>query len=201
MPLALPVVALSLVALLTGCSSDGFAGSPTASGAPYGTATGSSTGTDTGPTQGTNQAEYFALIGSIALTGQLLDPTMSTLEVDYRNLEADPICSGIRPILDAAPVTDPAPADPLFGSWILTLDVSPCGDLGPDTLQLGIGGWDEELTPAAAAENLTGDQLYGLYLGEDVVFGATGTSEQFSGPAETGGVYQLRTLLLLPLAP
>lgn len=200
----------AFAALSIGCSADlKYGGSYTPTGA-YGTSTGSYTGTATGTTHGSNQAAYYALLGSIALVGEQVDLAMSTVEVDYRNVDGEPICSGIRPLVDATSEVNPDMSVPLFGLWSLSLDVSPCGDFGPDTLEIGIGAWDAELTPAAESENLVGEQLYGLYLGTapTVVFGATGTSEQFAGvtpPVDAAplpdGVYQLRTLYLLPLAP
>ena len=201
---------LAALALLLGCSADYAVKASTATPTPSGTASGTAAGTDTGTTQSTNQPAYFALLGSIAVVGEQVDPLMSTLEVDYRNEDGDPICSGIRPVLEASATVNPDPAVPLFGLWSLTLDVSPCGVFGPDAIAVGIGAWDGELTPAAEAENLEGAELYGLYLGTEptVVFGATGTSEQFAGsvppvPAAPlpDGVYQLRTLYLLPLQP
>ena len=142
-----------------------------------------------------------------------VEPDLSTVDLSFVSETQTTLCSEtLQVVTGTAEVLNDATV-PVYGWWSIITDPSTCGTDLPLGLKIGIGAWDPQLEPAAIAANLYGGSLYGLYTQADptdpvFVYGAAGTSAQFSGnepPVSYGplpdGTYQLRSLYLLPLTP
>lgn len=166
----------------------------------------------------TPEPEWFAVGGTLVLTGDAADAEASELDVQLHLTPGDaeqgeaqePICAS--PTVEAIEAAEP-PEAAVLAWWTVALAPDSACAWSVGTLELGIGRLDPQLHPAMAAAGLEteGSTLYGLYArhGETSpvwVFGVAGTEANLDGssapvsePPLPDGTYTLRTLHLLPL--
>ena len=212
------LVACLLPVLLAACSSSKLERSDIADSGAVADYTSTYVDTST-PSSQTAGATHYAIQGTLQTADDDVDLASSVLTFEFNNPQSEldvtgPMCASNHTLLEALPQAQD-PESNLVAWWQLTLDQSEdCPDyVSPETFKLGIGPYDPLLDPAAASAGIDGQNVYGLYLQLDedtplLVFGVSGTSDNFSGlvapSAEAplpDGLYSLHTLYLLPLEP
>lgn len=197
------------LALLVGCGADSLSSTDT------GITGGEATDTDTaspqvpGDEDGAPGAPWFALSGTLLLTGGQPNAAASTFDFEFRD---DPALAAATPDSDdtdttGAPSTLPCIAHPrvlslnatpvpegeaLLGWWAVTLQDrpdEPCDVPVPSPMRIGIAALDPALYPAMDAQGFdtVDSTLYGLviqYQNHPIwSFGIAGTSANINGDA------------------
>ena len=213
------LLAGSMVPLGIGCSADGYEDPPMDADYSYteyalDDGSDAETSADTAIDSTTSiTPNYWTLAGTVTLVEGVVDPLGTQLFVSLWLDEAEPFCTfDLPPSLFDAKTDDATSA--LFTWWEIELldESTECYWPGPSQTQFGIGPMDPLLNPALAAEGLTSETLYALYLRTGkteplYVYGAAGTPDQYSTklgvdvveePPLPDGSYTLRALHLLP---
>lgn len=208
-----PQLTLTLLVGLCACSDTQMFGSNVADTAASTNFTGTTTTATGSPYATLAPAIWVSVDGLFEVSGGDIDTATSTLSLEYFDSELNVQCSEVRAIASAETSPVPNSDTSIFGWWYLELSAASCTSDFAEQLWLGLGAWDPLMAPAADADGLTGEDLYGLYVQDNplsplLVFGVAGSAAQFAGnePPITEGTlpentYQLRSLYLLPTTP
>lgn len=208
-----PQLTLTLLTGLCACSSRDLSLSDVADTAANTTASGYTVTSSGSPYTTLSPAVWVSVDGLLEVSDGQIDTATSTLSLEYFDSEMNVQCSEIRTISSAASGPAPDSDTSIFGWWFLELSTATCTSDLAEQLWFGLGAWDPLMAPAADADGLTGENLYGLYVQDNplsplVVFGVAGSAAQFAGnesPITEGtlpdNTYQMRSLYLLPTTP
>lgn len=210
--------ALVALACLAGCGGSGVKSDDSSTATPPSDAD-TAPDTDTAVEMGTEpEPEFYALRGTLEVASGAVDAATASIQVELWAEDTEGLSSPctVDMSVDSLTATGTTTLDvEMLGWWTLALSAptvpTDCpAEVLPDALQVGFGPYDPLLDPATAASGLAGTWLYGLYVlpapGDFFIVGVAGTSDQFdelvapvTEPPLPDGIYELRTLHLIPL--